>query len=126
MAFQPIRAVVFTQVHFPSAMPQSLLPWITTESDKDTGLGPLRARIFSSIKEAAFICQGSDGGKIVNMMEVSKRDSLWDCMLRVDWTGYKNCADVMGIDPTIVSLPEKKVLMVSEIKIQQLLFLHNE
>lgn len=94
-------------------MPQSLLPWITSESDKDIQLGPLRTRVFSSIKEAAFICQGTDGGKTVNMMEVSKRDCLWDCMLRVDWNGYKNCVDVMGINPTSVSLPETILIVVS-------------
>ncbi|GMH44273.1 hypothetical protein BSKO_12207 [Bryopsis sp. KO-2023] len=86
-------------IRFPSAMPPALLPWIRSDSEKNFDLGPLRSVLFSSLKEAAFICRGVDGSNDMNMMEVGKRDSLWESVVKVDWAGYNNWIESMDMNP---------------------------
>ncbi|CAD7694807.1 unnamed protein product [Ostreobium quekettii] len=81
-------------VHFPTSLPTTLLPW---NDEEDFKLSPLRDVFFGSLKEAAFICQGTSNA--VNMMDISNRDSLWQSVKSTDWEGYKSSTSSISLDP---------------------------
>eukprot|EP00877_Chromochloris_zofingiensis_P014944 jgi/Chrzof1/9703/Cz04g12220.t1 len=73
-------------------MPSSLIKWENSVSMKE--------HYFNSLKEACFICKGSEGSSAVLRLASSVKDELWHSCERADSSTFQQGMNSLKVSPT--------------------------